>query len=110
MSNEKKPPEWSREGAILELREDAELGALVRYRYPLSHGACGVLRRGARFVIFEDLEEKGVSCMPEHMARVAPLLVEQSAFDSGLFQDLIFDFTNEQVDALFEQVGSTPRP
>lgn len=110
MSEKKGPPEASRKGAILELREDAELKALVRYRYPVSHGARGMLPRGTRFVVFEDFEDKGVSCLPERMARVAPVIVEQGAFDSGLFQDLVFDFTNEQLDTLLKQVGSIAHP
>ena len=110
MSKTKDPPETSREGAILELLQEAELEATVRYRVPYSHGARGMLPKGIRFIVFEDLGKEGVDCLPERIAKVAPLLLEQAHFEDGRFQDLVFRFTNEQVDTLLARVGSTSHP
>lgn len=110
MSEKKGPPETSRKGAILELRQDAELEALVRYRVPYSRGTRGILPKGTRFVVFEDLGAQGVGCLPERIAKVAPLLLEQREFDDGRFQDLVFDFTNEQLETLLKPAGSTKHP
>lgn len=110
MSKTKDAPETSREGAILELLQEAELEAMVRYRVPYSHGARGMLPKGIRFIVFEDLAEKGVDCLPERIAKVAPLLLEQGHFEDGRFQDLVFHFTKEQVDTLLARVGSTSHP
>lgn len=110
MSKTKEPPETSREGAILELRQQTELEATARYRVPYSHGARGMVPKGIRFVIVEDLADQGVGCLPERIAEVAPRLLDRSHFEDGRFQDLVFHFTNEQLSTLLSRVGRTSHP
>ena len=110
MSENKGSSETSRKGAILELRQETELEATVRYRVPYSHGVQGIVPEGVRFIVFEDLGEQGVGCLPERIAKVAPLLLDRGHFEDGRFQDLVFHFTNEQLGTLLARVGWTPHP
>lgn len=110
MSKTNEPLETSREGAVLELRQQTELEATVRYRVPYSHGARGMVPKGIRFVVVEDLADQGVGCLPERIVEVAPLLLDQGHFEDGRFQDLVFHFTNEQLGTLLVRVGWTSHP
>ena len=110
MSKTNEPPKTPKEGAILELLQETELEATVRYRVPYSHGVRGIVPEGVRSIVFEDLGKQGVGCLPERITEVAPLLLDWGHLEDGRFQDLVFHFTNEQLGTLLARVGWTSHP